>query len=268
MRNMIAEFLMLVSMLASGAQAADLDPSHAAWGQLVAKHVQWSAEGTTSTVDYSGFAGDAKALDTYLDSLSKIDQKTFAAWNQNNREAFLINAYNAATVKLILTRYPDLKSIKDLGGLFSSPWKKEFVDLFGTRRSLDSIEHDLLRGATDYSDPRIHFAVNCASIGCPALRAEAYVGAKLRAQLADQTTRFLKDRSRNRLASDGNSVQVSKIFDWYAEDFVAHAGGVGEFLARYAESLGLDKKQAAQLREGTFSIGYTEYDWRLNGSGE
>ncbi|HET9031742.1 MAG TPA: DUF547 domain-containing protein [Dokdonella sp.] len=257
---------MLASIAASGAQAEGFDQAHAAWNTLVADHVQWNAEGTTSTVDYAGFARDAKALDAYLDTLSKIDRKTVDSWNQDDREAFLINAYNAATVKLILTRYPNLKSIKDLGGLFSSPWKKEFVDLLGERRSLDSIEHTLLRGASDYSDPRIHFAVNCASIGCPALRPEAYVGATLRTQLADQTTRFLKDRSRNRLASDGKLVQVSKIFDWYAGDFDAHTGGVGAFLTDHADALGLDAEKAQRLREGKLSIDFTDYDWSLNGS--
>lgn len=117
--------------------------------------------------------------------------------------AFLINAYNAATVALILTRYPELDSIKELGSLLRSPWKRRFVDLLGARRSLDDIEHELLREAPDFAEPRIHFAVNCASLGCPALRPEAYEAERLEAQLADQTRRFLRDRSRNRLA-DGS----------------------------------------------------------------
>lgn len=264
MKKTIAGLLMLVSIVATSANADGFDKAHSAWDKLVSRHAQWSANGTTSSVDYAGFAKNSKSLDGYLDSLSKIDQGTFQAWNKNDREAFLINAYNAATIKLILTRYPDLKSIKDLGGLFSSPWKKEFVDLLGQRRSLDTIEHELLRGASDYSDPRIHFAVNCASIGCPALRPEAYVGTKLRNQLQDQTDRFLKDHGRNRLASDGKSVQVSKIFDWYADDFDAHADGVGAFLADHADALGLDAAKAQMLREGKLSIDFTDYDWSLN----
>ncbi|HMM65619.1 MAG TPA: DUF547 domain-containing protein [Dokdonella sp.] len=247
--------------------AADdsFDRSHASWSDLLARHVQWNASGTASRVDYAGFAADTKGLSAYLGNLARVDERTFRGWSKADRDAFLINAYNAATVQLILTHYPDLKSIKDLGGLFSSPWKKEFVDLLGQRRSLDSIEHGLLRGANDYTDPRIHFAVNCASVGCPALRPEAFVGDRLDSQLEDQTTRFLRDRNRNRLAADGRSLQVSKLFDWYGADFDAHAGGVRSFLANHAAALGLDAATADKLRKDQLAIGYTEYDWSLNG---
>lgn len=264
MRWMVVGLLMLVSVAVSGAEDIGFDQSHATWSKLLSRHVQWNVEGTTSTVDYAGFARDSSALDAWLDTLSKIDRSTFDTWKQSDREAFLINAYNAATVKLILSRYPKLESIKDLGGVFSSPWKKKFVDLLGERRSLDSIEHGLLRGAKDYGDPRIHFAVNCASVGCPALRPEAYVGQRLQAQLADQTNRFLKDRNRNRLATNGESLQVSKIFDWYAEDFDSHSRGVAKFLADHADALELDAAHIAQLREGKLAIGFTDYDWSLN----
>ena len=91
----------------------------------------------------------------------------------------MINAYNAWTVEFILTKYPDLDSIKDLGSFFNSPWDKEFIPLLGKTVSLNDIEHGLIRGSDRYNDPRIHFAVNCASIGCPALREEAYTGDKL-----------------------------------------------------------------------------------------
>ena len=261
---MLTALLLLISLSVSGTENPAFEQSHSTWSALLSRHVHWNAEGTTSTVDYAGFSRDSKALDAYLHTLSTIDRATFDAWNQDDRQAFLINAYNAATVQLILTRYPKLESIKDLGGLFSSPWKKEFVDLLGERRSLDSIEHGLLRGARDYRDPRIHFAVNCASIGCPALRPEAYVGEQLNAQLEDQTQRFLKDRSRNRLAADGESLQVSKLFDWYAEDFDAHSGGVANFLADHAEALALDTAHARQLRERALPIRFSDYNWSLN----
>lgn len=264
MRVMMASLLMLVSLAAWGAENDGFDQSHAAWSDLVSRHVQWNSEGSASTVDYAGFKRDSTALDAYLARLSKIERNTFDAWEQNDRQAFLINVYNAATVKLILSRYPKLESIKDLGGLFSSPWKKEFVDLLGERRSLDSIEHGLLRGANDYRDPRIHFAVNCASIGCPALRPQAFVGAKLDAQLQEQTSRFLRDRSRNRYDAKANKLEVSSIFDWYAEDFDAHAGGVSVFLADHGEALGLDAPTRERLRKGKIPITYTDYDWKLN----
>ena len=264
MRWLIATLLMLISVSASGTENASFDQTHSAWSELLSRHVQWNAEGTTSTVDYAGFAHDSSALEAYLDTLSKIDRGTFDAWKPSDRRAFLINAYNAATVKLILSRYPKLDSIKDLGGVFSSPWKKEFVDLLGERRSLDSIEHNLLRGAKDYRDPRIHFAVNCASIGCPALRPEAFVGARLNPQLQDQTSRFLRDRSRNFYDAKAIKLKISSIFDWYAKDFDSLAGGVNVFLADHADALGLDAATRKHLRKGDIPLTYTDYDWKLN----
>lgn len=243
------------------AAPAAYDPSHAAWGRLLSAHVDWNAVGTTTTVDYAGFARDSVALRGYLQSLTTVTEAQFRQWPQAEREAFLINAYNAATVQLILTRYPKLRSIKDLGGLFSSPWKQAFVPLLGKMRSLDDIEHGLLRGDPGYADPRIHFAVNCASVGCPALRPEAYLGPRLRTQLEDQTRRFLRDRSRNRL--DAGTLRLSKIFDWYGRDFVIQ-GGVSVFLARYPDALGLDAGASGRLRRGQLPITYLDYDWSLN----
>lgn len=111
--------------------------------------------------------------------------------------AFLINAYNAYTVEWILTRYPNLKSIKDLGSFLQSPWQKKFFSLLGEERHLDWIEHEQLPPL--YSDPRVHAAVNCASIGRPALRNEAFTATRLEAQLEDGMQRFLADRTRNRV---------------------------------------------------------------------
>lgn len=261
MRSLIAVLVLVFTAQVSAQSAFDLD--HVQWNRLIAAHVSWTNDGTVSVADYAGFARDRDPLRTYLASASKVSKSTFDGWKKVDREAFLINVYNAATVELILTGYPDLKSIKDLGGLLSSPWKKDVIDLLGKKRSLDDIEQTMLRGAADYSDPRIHFAVNCASIGCPALRPEAYVGSRLSSQLDDQTRRFLRDRSRNRY-EPGKGVQVSKIFDWYAEDFDKHAGGVAKFLAKYADSLGLDSAAAGKLESGALPISYTDYDWQLN----
>ncbi len=251
----------LLLSLASAAFGQTFDHRHAAWTQLLEDHVRWSADGTASTVDYSGFASDKPRLERYLDTLSAVKEQDFQQWSEAQRQAFLINAYNAFTVALILTRYPDLDSIKDLGGLFSSPWKKSFFDLLGKRRSLDEVEHELLRGAEDFKEPRIHFAVNCASIGCPALRPQAYVAAQLDAQLEDQTERFLRDRSRNRM--DGERLAISMIFRWYGEDF-AHSGGLNTFLSAHGDALGLNAAQKAALRRNDLKLGYLPYDWQLN----
>jgi len=162
--------------------------------------------------------------------------------------AFLINAYNAFTVEKILSRYPDLRSIWDFGRIFGNPFKDEFFTLLGRPMSLDGIEHGLLR--KDYRDPRVHYAVNCASVGCPMLREEAYVAARLERQLEEQAARFLSDRSRNRW-HDGR-LEVSKIFDWFREDFEPRQA----YFARYASLLGYPGGEAP--------LSFLDYDWSLN----
>lgn len=261
MRWFVLVAVLILTVEVSAQPAIDFD--QAQWSRLLAAHVTWTKDGSASVVDYAAFSKDRDGLKAYLASTSKLPKATFDAWSKVDREAFLLNVYNAATIELILTHYPDIKSIKDLGGLFGSPWKKEVISLFGDARSLDDIEQTMLRGATDYTDPRIHFALNCASIGCPALRPEAYLGSELTAQLDDQAKRFLRDRSRNRF-DPGKGISVSKIFDWYAEDFDKHAGGVRKFLAGYADLLGLDANAVSNLESGTLRISYTDYDWRLN----
>jgi len=147
---------------------------HDNWNSLLNKHLISMNNGGTTEVDYAAFKHDQIKLQNYLEQLGKISRSEFDAWSKSKQLAFLINAYNAWTIELILTEYPDLKSIKDLGTLFKSPWDKEFIPLLGKTISLNDIEHGLIRGSDRYNEPRIHFAVNCASIGCPALRNEAY----------------------------------------------------------------------------------------------
>jgi hypothetical protein len=172
--------------------------------------------------------------------------------------AFLINAYNAYTVEKILTRYPDLKSIRDFGTVFGNPWKDRFFRLLGREASLDGIEHEMLRKPGAYDDPRVHFAVNCASIGCPMLREEAYVAARLDRQLEEQAARFLSDHSRNRFSN--GRLEVSKIFDWFKEDF-----GVREkFLARFAQALADSPEAQRAVAEGRAPLSFLDYDWTLN----
>ncbi|HET9483817.1 MAG TPA: DUF547 domain-containing protein [Xanthomonadales bacterium] len=251
----LAATLSCVAVAAEAAptnETTPFDHSHAAWTQLLAQHVAWNADGTATSVDYAGFARDRAALDAYRDELASVTRSDFDAWDRNAKLAFLINAYNAHTVALILTKYPELESIKDLGGVFSPPWKQRFFTLLGEERHLDDVEHGLIRGAPGYDEPRIHFAVNCASIGCPALRPEAYVGATLDAQLDDQTKRFLRDPTRNRYDAASTTLYVSKIFDWYEADFTP---SVAVFVARHVDGFAADSVE----------IEYLDYDWRLNG---
>ncbi len=119
---------------------------------------------------YAGFVQDRSALKSYRDSLSQVSAAEHSGWSKAQQMAFLINAYNAFTIEKILTRYPDIQSIWDFGKLFGNPFKDRFFKLLGQDFSLDMIEHETLRKPGNFNEPRVHFAVNCASIGCPMLR--------------------------------------------------------------------------------------------------
>lgn len=265
LQRRIAVGLSCLMMAVSVGAQAPVAFDHDAWNRLLAQHTRWLPEGHASTVDYHGMKADPTKLQRYLTALSAVQRKTFDDWSRETQLAFLINAYNAFTVQLILTRYPDLESIKDLGSFLQSPWKKPFISFLGRTRSLDDIEHGLIRGSGRYRDPRVHFAINCASISCPALRPEAYSPERLDAQLEDQTVRFLSDKTRNYVK--GDEVELSPIFKWYREDFEQgfHGDkGLPDFLVRYAQALGLNASQTRDLRRGKWTISFADYDWRLN----
>ena len=174
--------------------------------------------------------------------------------------AFLINAYNAFTLEKILSRYPNLKSIRDFGSVFGNPWKDKFFKLLGHESYLDQIEHEMLRKPGAYNELRVHYAVNCASIGCPMLREEAYAADKLERQLEEQAVRFLSDRTRNRFNPESGRLEVSKIFDWFKEDF----GAREQYFARYAKLLADAPEQQKAVAEGRMPLAFLEYDWTLN----
>ncbi len=262
-------FLILLTII-SNATAKD-NPTqeeaslHSAWQALLIKHVVAINNATSTQVDYAGFKADQAQLRSYLNTLSQVSQAEFNAWPKSKQLAFLINAYNAWTIELILTRYPKIDSIKELGSFFSSPWSKEFIPLLGEKRSLDNIEHTLIRGSDTYKEPRIHFAVNCASIGCPALRGEAYNATHLDAQLEEQTTRFLADTTRNYIKE--NKLHLSSIFKWYKEDFeqgFKGAHSLSEFILLYSDALNLTNNQIAKIKANKVAIKFLDYDWALN----
>ena len=257
----------VLALCAWPASAQAIDHSHQAWSTLLGRHVVLLRGGQASQVRYAGFAADRAALKAYLGALSAVSAAAFAGFSKPQQQAFLINAYNAFTVELILGRYPDLKSIKDLGSLFSSPWKPKWIPLLGATVSLDDIEHQMLRKPGVYDEPRVHFVVNCASVGCPMLREEAFVADRLEAQLAQQAQRFLADRSRNRWNARQGRLELSKIFDWYGEDFQhGHQGihSLAGFAARHADVLADTAADRARLRSEKFEIGFLDYDWALN----
>ena len=265
-KRLILVLFLLITVNITTVSAAQFD--HGVWNGLLQNHVQMINQGQASQVDYRAFLQKRTELHSYLSQLSVVKASEFSAWSKPERLAFLINAYNAFTVELILTRYPKLDSIKDLGSLFRSPWKNEFIPLLGKMRSLDNIEHDMIRNPGDYNEPRIHFAVNCASIGCPALLNEAFTSTKLEAQLEAVTQAFLADRSRNRFNASTGRLEVSKIFDWYGKDFVRGWGGwrsLDQFFAQYADSLADTAQAKNKVLAGGNRIRFIKYDWALNG---
>lgn len=266
MKRLAAALVCLAALAAGPAQGQGFDHAHKAWDALARKHVVLSAGGSISQVRYAEFAKDRAALKVYLDALSGVAEADFKGWSKPQQMAFLINAYNAFTVELILANYP-VKSIKDIGNdLFSNRWKKKFFRLLGQESYLDQIEHEILRKPGSYNEPRVHFAVNCASIGCPMLREEAYVAERLEAQLEEQTRRFLSDRTRNRVGAGGR-LEVSKIFDWFKEDWTSGYQGIRsreQYFAKYAKLLSDDPAQQQQVAEGKAPLSFLDYDWTLN----
>lgn len=257
--------VILIGTLILPPTASAAEPLHAPWQALLDAHVETLSQGYATRVDYDGMLRDRARLERYLERLASVSRESFDAWTPARQLAFLLNAYNAWTIDLVLSAYPELDSIRDLGNWFRSPWERRFVSLFGKEWTLDELEHDLIRGSGRYREPRIHFAVNCASIGCPALSKRAFTGDDLDAQLDAATRRFLSDRSRNRL-EDGR-LRVSRIFDWYRGDFESGwrgADSLAAFLARYADALELTPEQAQRLAAGEIQITFLRYDWGLN----
>lgn len=223
-------------------------PDHARWDSLLRMHVS-----PLGIVDYQGFIADSTRLDAYLEELSRSDPAA-EGHTENERKAFWINAYNAFTVRLI-TRYYPLASIRDIGARFkipfvNTPWDLKFITIGSEKLDLNNIEHGKLRAG--FGDPRIHFAIVCASVSCPRLLDRAYLPVTLDAQLDQAARDFLADETRNQI--DPHHPRISKIFSWYKGDFT-HGLSLIDFINRYAPQQ-IDKK--ARLH-------YLDYDWSLNG---
>ncbi|MCI5144772.1 MAG: DUF547 domain-containing protein [Candidatus Electrothrix sp. AR3] len=231
----------------NGRAAADDHLNHSIFADLLGKYVQ------DGVVDYQGFQDEEMRLDTYLQLLEQTDSSTLT---RNERFAFYINAYNAWTIKLILSKYPKIKSIKELGTLFQGPWKKKICRIDKEIFSLDHLEHKILRPL--FKDPRVHFALNCASKGCPVLRAEPYIGSELETQLASSARIFINDPTKNFF--QGTTLYLSSIFKWFPEDFNHYVFG---FVKQYAS--GKLKEELIGKAGNKVQIEYLEYDWSLNG---
>lgn len=246
--------------------ALAFDQSHQLWTKILTNYVHIDKTNPAiSKVDYAKLQQNQENLLTYLDQLSKVSTDEYDAWSSKQQLSFLINAYNAFTIKLILSKYPDLQSIKDLGGFFSSPWKKEFIPILDHNYSLDNIEHDLIR--SKFKAPKIHFALVCASISCPMLQPKAFIADTLDVQLESAMRLFLSDRSRNYFDAKSGELKVSKIFKWYGDDFTY---GYDNFTSLkttfsfYINSLANNLEDQIRIQQGNYRLEFIEYDWHLN----
>ena len=219
--------------------------SHGIWADLLAKYIK------PDGVDYAGLKKEENRLDQYLKLLENTDPDKLP---RNEQYAYYINAYNAWTIKLILSDYPGVKSIKDFGTILQSPWQKEWVRINGKTVTLDHVEHDILRPR--YKDARVHFAINCSAASCPPLRPEPYLANALDRQLTDSTRSFVNDAGSYRL--EGNTLYVSRIFKWFSEDFNDDALG---FYLQYAEG---ELKEKLSKNKDSIKVKYLHYDWSLN----
>lgn len=220
----------------SGAPVLDASgsPSHAPFSALLKQYV--NAKGG---VNYQGLKSNHQKLKNYLQILA--DNPPADAWSRDEKLAYWINAYNAATLDLILNNYP-LKSITDLDG--GKPWDVKRIKLGNKTYSLNEIENEIIR--PQFNEPRIHFAVNCAAASCPPLRNEAFVASKLNAQLEEQTKQFLNNPQYTKVESD--KLVLSRIFDWYGKDF----GDIPAFVKKYRS-----------VPSGV-TVMFSDYDWTLN----
>lgn len=260
--------LILLCLIASYplSLTAGYDPEHVVWTQLLQASVK------KGVVDYSQIQKESLKLETYLNQIKSVTPGQYEAFSEAEKMAYLINAYNAYTLKLISDFFP-VKSIRDIGGkvggnLFnknSKQWrvseyeangKKFTLEAMGKPVTLDDIEHENLRPL--FKDARVHFALVCGAVSCPFLRSEAYTAKRLSQQLDDQGKQFLADSFRNRFDEKSNTLYLSKIFDWFSGDFKRDAGGIKEFIKPY-----LPPQTISKVSDNT-SISFLEYDWSLN----
>ncbi|ERM84343.1 hypothetical protein P872_14960 [Rhodonellum psychrophilum GCM71 = DSM 17998] len=250
MRNSILIVLLFFSVACQGStsgQSGTEAPSHQLFDELLKKHV--SKDGI---VNYKGFIQEKPKLEKYLKLISENapDRKT---WSKDEQLAYWINAYNAFTVKLIVDNYP-VKSIQDLHPTLKIPlintvWHIKFFQIGGKDSNLDEIEHKILR--KEFEEPRIHFAINCASFSCPPLLNEAFVASKIDQQLDKVAKDFINDPKRNKITAD--KLEISQIFSWFKGDFTKKSSLI-DFLNRYA---------SVKINSNA-KISHMKYDWTLN----
>jgi len=261
----VAVFVGLLGAIGSGASFA-VEPteeggrvSHEAWDGILREHV-----GDEGWVDYEGLRRESLGeLDAYLRMIGAVD---FKKLDRDEQIALWRNAYNALCIRILIDQgLPDTVPRRSFLGIGTNIFKIEKYRIAGRKRSLDDIEHGILRKR--YDEPRIHAALVCGASSCPRLRPEAYTAAKLDRQLDEECRRWiregrdLKGRRKNRLDREKKTFYASMIFSWFRKDFGGTEEGVLEFVRRFA-----DEEDAAFLRRhaGEVRVSYLDYDWSLN----
>jgi hypothetical protein len=230
-------------------QPVEYDHNHTVLGNVLEGVVDFGL------VDYDQLLRRRVALEGYLLASARVPRPQFDQWQKAERMAFLLNIYNATTLKLLADHYP-LKSIKDIS-TFPSVWKLKVVRLFGDKYSLDDLEHGMIR--EQFKSPQIHFALVCGARSCPPLRKEPYTAPRLETQFREQAQVFLRDAERNRVDLETRIIHLSPLFKWYAEDFGQTEEDLRRFIAPH-----LSAEDRLSLEGGGFRIEYTDYDWTLN----
>jgi len=246
--------LFLASCLSRG-----FDHQHADWKAIVDRHVV--SDGAISWVSYSALVKEKQTVFDYISKLQAVKQESYDRFDRNQKLAFLVNAYNAFTIQQILEKYP-LGSIREIEyepGV--DAWNKARYTLLGKVVSLNELENQWIRGG--FQEPLIHFALVCASLGCPGLR--WYSAQEFVEQATGSARAFLSDSRRNRYDAKSRTLWLSEIFDWYKSDFVDAQGSVARFVAPLvgggpsveASILAAEKSKKLKIRHNT-------YDWSLN----
>lgn len=229
-----------------------LDRAHPAFDALLRAHVK------DGLVDYEALKKDPSRLKAYAADIADVPAVTLAAWPDEDKIAFWINAYNALTLVSIVEKYP-VKSIRDIPGV----WDSRKFKVAGRSLTINEIEHEILR--KDFEEPRIHMALVCAAMSCPPLRDGAYVGSRLDEQLKSQGVRFVGNKENVRLDQKEKTLHLSSIFKWFGEDFEkkyskgASKKAVVNFVAAHSSTLAAEIENIRNLR-----LSFIEYDWSLN----
>lgn len=252
---LIALFLLPISI-----NAQDFNHSHTAWDSYLKENVYTDIlvekyNIKTNLIDYN----KNELLTSYIKELRKVKRNEFDSFSREQQLAFLINAYNAFTVKLILDNKDKLKTpptIKDISSLLSTPWKTEFIDLFNQIISLDTIEHDLIR--KNYNEERIHFALVCAAISCPKIQKFAFTADNLNEQLEKSKKEFFQNKTKNYYKN--NTLYISKIFKWFEEDFT-RKNTLKEYIAK---NIAMSGNQYQEIMSKKTKTTYLNYYWLLN----